>query len=348
MRFFSFAFIIYLLLSSNLLAKSDVFILATGGTISGAGDSKTGAKYSAAKVDITQILTSVPHIKNLANISAQQIFNKASQDLENKDLIILAKRVDELIRQRNIDGIVITHGTDTIAQTAYFLNLVVRSRKPIILVGSMRPSTSISADGPLNLYNGVALASSKKARNHGTMVLLNDNIYLARDVRKSHTTNAASFIDDNFGAIGQVYFGDVEIYRKSLKRHSFNSSFDIRKINDLAKVDIIFGHGNFDYNVIDYYIKSGSKAIILAGVGDGNINKKTLDKLKQAREEGIFIIRSNRGFRGKVIKNVEINDDEYGFVVANNLSPQKARILAMVALTKIDNHKDLQKIFDQY
>jgi len=342
-------FLIFLLISTPCLAKKNIHVIATGGTISGAGESSTGSKYAAGKIDISEIIKSVENITNLANISAEQIFQERSQDLNDDLLLKLARKVDEAASKYSIDGVVITHGTDTMEETAYFLNLVIKTKKPIILVGSMRPSTSLSADGPLNLYNAVALASSDEARKNGVMILMNDNIYAARDVRKSNTSNVASFVDDNFGPLGQVYFGKVDIYRKSLKTHTYSSPFKIRKIKELPKVDVIYGHTGFDSGVIDYYVNSGTKAIILAGVGDGNINQTTTNKLANASKNGVYVIRSNRGFGGKVVRNVEIEDDKYGFITANNLTPQKARILAKVALSeKIKDFKELQQIFDKY
>ena len=342
-------FLSMLFLSTTSYAKKNIHVIATGGTISGAGESSTGSKYAAGKVDIAKIIKSVENITQLANISADQVFQKRSQDLDDDLLLKLAKKVDEAVSKYSVDGVVITHGTDTMEETAYFLNLVINTKKPIILVGSMRPSTSLSADGPLNLYNAVSLAANSLARRSGVMVLMNDNIYSARDVRKAHTTNVSSFVDDNFGPLGQVYFGKVDLYRKNLKTHTYASSFALEKIKKLPKVDIIYGHTGFDENVIDFYVNSGTKAIILAGVGDGNINQKTTEKLIAASKKGIYIIRSNRGFGGRIIKNVEIEDDEYGFVTANNLAPQKARILAKVALSgKMPNYKVLQRIFDKY
>jgi len=340
--------VIFALFCFNVSAKENVYVIATGGTISGAGESATGSKYSASKVDIADIIKSVPNITNLANIQAEQLFQARSQDMNNGLWLKLAKRVEEVISRRSVDAVVITHGTDTLEETAYFLNLVIKTKKPIVIVGSMRPSTSLSADGNLNLYNAVALAANKESRRKGVLVLMSDDVYNARDVRKAHTTNVAAFKADNFGAIGQVYFGKTKFYFESLKRHTYKSRFNIDNITTLPKADIIFAHANFDSNLIDYYIESGSKALILAGVGDGNINQEATEKLAEAAKQGILIVRSNRNYGGAVIRNVEIEDDEYGFVVSDNLSPQKARILASLSLLRTQNIKKIQEIFDSY
>ncbi|MBL6664469.1 MAG: type II asparaginase [Rickettsiales bacterium] len=338
-----------LTISTPSFAKKNIHIIATGGTIAGSSDSSTSSNYASGQVDISTIIKSIPDINTLANINAEQIFQVGSQDMNDELLLKLAQRVDDIISKYSTDAVVITHGTDTIEETAYFLNLVIKTKKPIILVGSMRPSTALSADGSLNLYNAVALAASRDAKGQGVLISMNDTIYNARNARKSHTTNVAAFVDDNAGKVGQVYFGDVDITTQTLKKHTHNSAFTVSKIKNLPKVDIIYAHSGFDSNVIDYYINSGSKAIILAGVGDGNADQKTINALAKAAEAGVYIIRSSRVFGGKIIRNSEINDDKLTFITANNLTPQKARILAKVALSNnVKDHQELQNIFDSY
>lgn len=341
-----------LLFSNQVFAKNNlknIYIIGTGGTISGSGESKTQAKYSSAKINIEEIIKEIPNIVNIANISAEQLFQEASQDFENEHWLKLANKVNELLAKRSVDGVVITHGTDTMEETAYFLNLVIRSKKPIIITGSMRPSTALSADGPLNLFNAVALASDKKSSGKGVLVLMNDKIFSARDARKAHTTNVDAFVADNFAPIGQTYFGKTDIYYYPAKKHTYRSEFKLKDFQkNTAKVDIIYIYTNFDHTIIDNLIALDTKAIIVAGVGDGNVSLETLEKLKVASEKGILIVRSSRLNGGKIIKNVEINDNEFGFVVANNLSPQKARILAMLALSKTNKIKRIQEIFDSY
>lgn len=340
-----------LLFSNQVFAKNDlknIFIIGTGGTISGSGESEIEAKYSPSKININEIIKSSPNITNIANVKSEQVFQEASQNFNHKHWIILAKKVNELLKKRSVDGIVITHGTDTLEETAYFLNLVINSKKPIVFVGSMRPSTALSADGPLNLYNAVALASDKKSYGKGVLVLMNDKIFSARDVKKTHTTNVDSFSSNSFGELGQAYFGEIDIYYQTTKKHTYRGEFKINDFDDSIKADIIYIYTNFDHTIIDNLIASNTNAIIVAGVGDGNVSAETLEKLKIASEKGILIVRSSRLDSGKVIKNVEIADDEYGFAVANNLSPQKARILAILALSKTKNIKKIQEIFNSY
>lgn len=329
-------------------AQKNILILATGGTISGAGDSATGSKYSSSKLTIDRIIKNTPGLANLANIEAEQFIQIGSQDMDNATWLKIAKKVNEVLAQRKIDGIVITHGTDTLEETAYFLNLVAKSKKPVVIVGAMRPSTSLSADGALNLYNAVALAASDAAIGKGVLVLMNDEVFAARDVTKSSTNNVASFKANNSGPIGYVHYGKPQIYYEPLRRHSFNSEFNVKKLSELPKVDIIYSYVDQDGSVVDSLIAAGTKAIIVAGVGDGNVSKVVLQKLSDASKKGILIVRSARVGNGFTVPNVEFSDDELGFVTADNLSPQKARILAMMALTKTNDLAEIKRFFAAY
>ncbi len=348
MKIFKIIFCAFLLSFSVSANAKNIVILATGGTISGAGASATDSQYSSSKINIDQIVKTVPGITKLADIKAEQIMQIASQDMNSSTWLAIAKKVNEVLAQRAVDGVVITHGTDTMEETAYFLNLTVKSKKPVVLVGSMRPSTSLSADGALNLYNGVALAASEAAVGKGVLVAMNDEIFAARDVSKTHTTNVASFKANNSGAIGYVHYGRPEIYYSPLRTHTTKSVFDVTKFENLPKVDIIYAYAGSDASIIDRFVESGSKALILAGVGDGNINKESLEKLKEARKKGVIIVRSAHLGGGVVAPNVEINDDEFDFVTADNLSPQKARVLVMLALTRTNEVKRIREMFGAY
>lgn len=347
--FFTFALFFSGIFLHNAEARmKNIAIIGVGGTISGAGDSAIGAKYSASKLAIDKVVGNAGDITKLANIRAEQLMQVGSEDLNNVLWLKIAKRVNEVLSRGDVDGVVITHGTDTLEETAYFLNLVVKSKKPVVLVGAMRPSTSLSADGPMNLYNAVAVASSDVAFGKGVLVVFNDNIFAARDVTKAHTTNPAAFQSNNFAAIGYVNYGKTEIYYSPSRIHTTQSIFDVRKLNELPKVDIIYAYANHEGSVIDQLIASGAKAIIVASVGDGNIYKDSLQKLITAKKQGIFVVKSARTGAGVVFPNVEIDDDGFGFVTADNLNPQKARILMMLALTKTQNLEKIKKIFATY
>ncbi len=338
---------LFVFLSCSAQAKN-VVILATGGTIAGAGDSCVGSKYAPGKVGIDQVIKNIPGLDKLADIRTEQVMQIASQDFNDVTWLTIAKRVNELLAQSSVNGLVITHGTDTLEETAYFLNLVVKSKKPVVLVGAMRASTSLSSDGALNLYNAVALAASDEAYGKGVLVMMNDEIYAARDVAKISTTNVSAFKSPNSGVMGSVLYGAVKFYYSPLRAHTSQTVFDVRKAESLPKVEIIYAYAGVDVSMIDYLIESGAKGIILAGVGDGNISKQGVEKLAKAAKKGVLIVRSAHLGSGLVEPNVEIEDEKLGFVTADNLSPQKARILAMLALTKTNDVKKVRGMFARY
>ena len=338
---------LFVFLSCSAQAKN-VVILATGGTIAGAGDSCVGSKYAPGKVGIDQVIKNISGLDKLADIRTEQVMQIASQDFNDVTWLTIAKRVNELLAQSSVKGLVITHGTDTLEETAYFLNLVVKSKKPVVLVGAMRASTSLSSDGALNLYNAVTLAASDEAYGKGVLVMMNDEIYAARDVAKISTTNVSAFKSPNSGVMGSVLYGAVKFYYSPLRAHTSQTVFDVRKAESLPKVEIIYAYAGVDVSMIDYLIESGAKGIILAGVGDGNISKQGVEKLAKAAKKGVLIVRSAHLGSGLVEPNVEIEDEKLGFVTADNLSPQKARILAMLALTKTNDVKKVRGMFAKY
>lgn len=343
-----FITILALIIPSQLFAKN-IVIVATGGTIAGAGESATGAKYASSQLLIEQIASAIPGINKLADIKTDQLLNIASQDMDDESWLKIVKKVNDLLDDKNVDGVVITHGTDTLEETAYLLNLTVKSSKPIIVVGSMRPSTSISADGPINLYNAVALAANKEAVGKGVLVVMNDEIFAARDVSKIDTTKTNTFHANNSGAIGHIYYGKPQIYYSPTRINTKNSEFgDVKKLSNLPKVEIIYMYAGQNADMIDSLVESGTKAIVVAGVGDGNVYKTVLPKLIAASKKGVVIVRSSRGGSGFVEANTEINDDEYGFITADNLNPQKARILIKLALTKTADRGKLVEMFAKY
>jgi L-asparaginase type II len=268
--------------------------------------------------------------------------------MNNEYWLVLAKRVNVLLARADVDGIVITHGTDTLEETAYFLDLVVKSRKPVVLVGAMRPSTALSADGPINLYNAVLLAASAEAVGKGVLVALNDQIHAARDVTKTNTSTLDSFKTTELGLLGYIQGSKPFFYRTSSRKHTLDAEFDISKIDSLPQVDIIYGYANMGPVALDAFVAAGAKGIVHAGVGDGSLASRVTPALKSARQKGVLIVRASRVGQGIVARNGEANDDELDFVVADTLNAQKARILLMLALTKTANAKDIQHMFYTY
>jgi len=328
----------------------NVVVLATGGTIAGSGASSTTVVgYTAATVGIETLLNAVPELKTVANVKGEQVFQIASENMNNDYWLKLAKRVNTLLAQDDVDGIVITHGTDTIEETSYFLDLVVKSKKPVVVVGAMRPSTAISADGPINLYNAVSLAGSEEAVGKGVLVALNDQINAAREVTKSNTYTADTFRTPELGFLGYMQGSKPYFYRQSTRRNTADSEFDVTNLDVLPQVDIVYGYANMNRVAVDAFVAAGAKGIVHAGVGDGSLARPAVEPaLDEARKKGVVIVRSSRVGNGIVARNGEAKDDEHDFVVSDTLNPQKARILLMLALTKTSDTKEIQRMFYTY
>jgi len=326
----------------------NVVILATGGTIAGAGASAVNsATYSAAKVPVDKLIAGLPELAKVANVKGEQVFQIASESLTDDNLLTLARRVSALAKQADVDGIVITHGTDTLEETAFFLTLTVQTAKPIVVVGSMRPGTALSADGALNLFNAVNVAASKDAGGRGVLVTMNDEIQSGRDVSKTVNIKTEAF-KSQWGPLGMIVEGRNYWFRAPVKRHTVQSEFNIDTISALPLVEIAYGYEGVTATAIDALGKSGIKALIHAGTGNGSVANRIVPNLQKVRADGIPVIRSSRVPDGFVIRNAEQPDDKYDWVVAHDLRPQKARILAMVALTKTADTKELQRIFWEY
>ena len=328
--------------------KPNIVILATGGTIAGAAATGTQSAYTSGAVTIDAMVNAVPGIKDLANIKGEQIANVGSQDMSFEIMLKVAKRINELLPTNDVDGIVITHGTDTMEETAYFLNLVVKSDKPVVLVGSMRPSTAVSADGPLNLYNAVAVAGNPKSRNLGVLVIMNDHIHAAHSLTKTSTTDVQTFLSPLRGLVGVVSYGKSDYYNVPPWKHTNESEFNIANVTKLPRVDIILMYVDASPDLIDASVASGAKGIVIAGVGNGNMNKALVDAAARAVQKGVVVVRSSRVPTGVVGRNVELDDDKLGFVASDELNPQKARILLSLLLLNPHSASEIQTAFNTY
>lgn len=341
-------------------SKPRVEILATGGTIAGAQASKTDYGYKAGAFDVNNLINAVPQMKDLADITGEQIVNIGSQDMNDAVWLKLGKRINERLASGEVDGIVVTHGTDTMEETSYFIDLVTPHDKPIVFTGSMRPATAIGADGPANLYNAVAIAADRQSGGRGVLVVLNDSIHLARNVTKTHTTNVETFRSLNRGPVGLVNTGKVDWFDKAAgadhagigagaqpaaARQGAAPLFSVEKLDALPRVDILYAHANMSPDLIDAAVKGGAKGIVVAGVGDGNMTQQALDRLAQAAKDGVVVVRSTRLPQGVVLRNNEVNDDKLGFVASGELAPAKARVLLQLALTRTKDPVEVQKMF---
>jgi len=322
----------------------NIRILATGGTIAGAQKSQEDAGYKAGSFSVENLIAGVPALKSLANLTGEQVCNIGSQDMNDAIWLQLADRLQAALDDPSVDGVVITHGTDTMEETSYFLSLVTKSEKPVVLTGAMRPATAISADGPMNLFNAVAVAADPASRDRGVLILMNDEIFAARDAQKMNTTRPDAFQAPNRGSIGIANTGQVT-FVDDPPAPGAQGVFSVAGLTALPKVDIIYAYANMDVGLIDAAVKGGCQGLVLAGVGDGNASRPALAALSRAAHQGIAVVRSSRVGSGIVARDMEIDDDKLGFIAAQELSPQKARILLMLGLTKTKDPAKLQEYF---
>lgn len=350
LRFILFFALISLLALQEGIAQKlpNIHILATGGTIAGAGSSATGSSYTAGQVAINELISAVPELNEVANITGEQIVKIGSQDMSDEVWLKLAHYLNELLKRQDVDGVVITHGTDTMEETAFFLNLTVKSNKPIVLVGAMRASTALSADGPLNLYNAVITAGAKESAGRGVMIVMNGLIIGAHAALKMNTIDVQAFQAPNSGALGYVFNGKVHYNQSTDKLHTTQSVFDVTGLDKLPKVGIIYSYSNVESEALDALIANKYMGIVHAGVGNGNIHKNLFSKLTDASRKGILIVRSSRVPTGPTTLDAEVDDNRYGFVASQELNPQKSRILLMLALTKTKDFKVIQNYFNNY
>jgi L-asparaginase len=334
--------------SSLHAAKPRITVLATGGTIAGAQAEGQDAGYKSGSFKVEDLINAVPTLKDLADMDGEQVVNIGSQDMNNEVWLKLAKRANEVAKKRDVDGIVITHGTDTMEETGYFISLVVKTDKPLVFVGSMRPATAIGADGPANLYNAVSVAASPGAKGRGVVVLLNDEIQYAREATKTNSTQLDTFKSPNRGKAGMTNAGRVYWYNRLDRMQASRSEFSVDGLNELPRVEIFYAHANMGRDFIDRCVELGCKGIVIAGVGDGNMTQLALDGVKDAVKKGVAVVRASRTGAGITDRNVEIDDDETGTITSMELNAQKARVLLMLGLTKTSDPKKLQEYFYKY
>lgn len=326
-----------------------IAVLATGGTIAGAQSDATSAGYKAGSFSVNDLLGAVPQLARIADIRAEQIANVGSQNMTHGVWHALAARVDTLCQDASVAGIVITHGTDTLEETAYFLSLVNQHDKPVVLVGAMRPATALGAEGPANLYNAVALARHPDARGRGPLVVMNEDVHYAREIQKTASAGLCAFASPNRGRAGVMHGGEPCFYSRNTTTHSAQSEFSLALLEKAGwpRVDVVYAHADMQGDVIDF-LAQAADGIVLAGVGDGNATDLAIDALGRAVADGVAVVRSSRTGSGFVARDVELDDGLLGFIAARDLNPQKARILLMLALSVTRDTAQIQTIFDRY
>ncbi|MBP1931059.1 asparaginase [Ammoniphilus resinae] len=324
-----------------------VAILATGGTISSAADSRTELiNYKSGTFTGDEIINQIPELREIADVHIEQTTNFSSMEMTAKEWTILREKALHYLNELDFDGVVITHGTNTIEETAYFLHLTCNVSKPIVIVGSQRPLTGLSSDAHLNVYNAVKLAASEDAVGKGVLVMMNDEINSAREVTKTNTVRLETFQSGQLGFLGYVDNDGVFFYRQPTRIHTAQSQFNELDTQELDPVEIVYSYAGADGNLIRCLIPTGVKGIVIAGTGTGRFSSKELEALVEAKKQGIAVVRSSRVGNGRVIPEEQY--EPYGFVSGDNLLPQKARILLMLALKVTKDPVEIQRIFDTY
>jgi L-asparaginase len=321
-----------------------VVVLATGGTIASPYDPAGGALRPA--LTGAEIVAAVPGLDQVARVEVEEIANVGSKDMTPEIWRTLSSRANRLLADEAVTGVVVTHGTDTLEETAYFLDLTVTSRKPVVVVGSQRAPSYFDSDGPRNMLNAVRVAVSAEAVGMGTLVVMNGQINAARDVTKTNTMDPETFRTLDFGALGVADMGAVRFYRAPTRRQTI----PLREGDALPRVEIVSQYAGADGRLIRLLLEDGRMdGLVIAGVGLGHVSRPTQDAIQEARNRGIPVVLSTRVYTGRIVplyaNNVELL--EMGCVEADNLSPQKARVLLMLAMTRTSDPDELRPFFDR-
>lgn len=324
-----------------------VVVLATGGTIASTLPNEQAlAQDYAVSHEAGDLLSAVPQAGQLANLHCIDLLALPSHDIGNPELLKIAHAVQTWLDKDDIAGVVITHGTDSLEETAYFLNLVVRTSKPIVITGAMRPADHLSPDGPANLLEAIAVAASPLSIGKGVLVVMNDAIMEARACSKQHSSSMATFNAGAAAQIGEVYGSDVVYNTTPLKRHTSSSEFAVSNLHSLPVVDIIYDYQSARYNLYEAAVDSGCAGIVIAGMGNGSLSPAAHRGAEYAKEHGVVVVRASRCGRG-VVSPLAM-DEELQSIPGNSLNPQKARILLMLALAHGAGREQLLRQFFEY
>jgi L-asparaginase len=328
-----------------------VGLILTGGTIDSVGvDRLDLAWYIEAnkRLGEGELLARLPELKSIARVQEIPFRRLPSQALVDSDWLDLVRKIHSIFDQDQADGIVITHGTNTLEETAYFLNLVLKTEKPVVLVGSMRPSSAISADGYLNVVNAVRVAADPQSVGCGCLIVMNDRIFNARDVTKNSTYRVEAFESRDLGPLGFADAdGRVVYYHQPARKHTTKTEFDVRTMRSLPRVDVVLSYVNADGVMIDAAARAGAKGIVSAATGAGRPTPAQDEAFDRAyREHGMIMCLCSRVASGRVVRSPGLK--RKGFVASDSLQPWKARILLSLGLSKTADADDLQRMFDIY
>lgn len=325
-----------------------VKVFGTGGTISGHSDDPLDYRnYQSGRYTIDDILERAPDIHRHAEIVTEQFTNFSSRDMTPEHWVLLKRKIEDAFVHEHCDGVVITHGTNTLEETAYFLHLTVHSEKPVVLVGAQRPLSSVGTDAVINLINAIRVAAAPQAVGKGVLVVLNDEIHCAREVTKTNTYRLETFQSGQLGFLGYVDpDGTVQFYRAPTRKHTVRSCFSTLAIDRVPKVGIVYSYAGSNGDWIRSLISSSVSGIVMAGTGAGKFTRDEEAALAEAAGQGIAVALSSRVGNGRVVAMKEY--EQYPFITADNLIPQKARILLMLSLMLTKDRHEIQKIFDAY
>ena len=320
-----------------------VVVLATGGTIASQYDPATGALEPALTGE--EIVAAVPGLGEVANVVVEQVVNVGSKDMTPAIWVTLSGRANELLQQDHVAGVIITHGTDTLEETAYFMDLTVTSPKPVIVVGAQRAPTFFDTDGPRNLLNAVRVAVSEDAIGMGAMVVMNGQINAAREVTKTNTLNPETFQSVEFGILGTADIDAVRFYRTPNRRQTIPITQDAV----LPRVEIVMQYAGADDRIIRMLLDDGVDGLVIAGVGLGHLSSKAQTAVEEARERGIPVVLASRVPTGRIVPlyAADVELVALGCILPDNLTPQKARVLLMLALASAPEGADLQEYFSR-
>lgn len=324
-------------------------LVATGGTISARGTDRMDLKdYQSGYYTGKDFIKHIPEISNIADVDVTQLTNFSSTHIQTEHWLELRKLVEEALNEADYDGVVITHGTNTLEETAYFLHLTVNSEKPVVCVGAQRPFTALGSDAGTNLVAAIRVAANSSSFGKGVLVVMNDEINSAREVSKTSTYRLETFQSGTLGLLGYVDADQtVQFYRSPQRRHTTNSQFSKLSLEKLAAVEIVYSYAGANGDLIHYISNSGKyDGIIVAGTGAGRCSAQEGEALKKAVENGLIVVRSSRVGDGRVVPIESFQ--EFSCVTADNLNPQKARILLMLSLSISDDVSEIQRVFDDY
>lgn len=328
-----------------------VAVIGTGGSISIQGrHSLDLAEYGefGRVLEVDELLARFPETSSVAELLPVRFRAVRSTAVGPLDWLALNELIHHTVAtERDLAGIVVTHGTATLEETAYFLNLAVKVDVPIVVVGAQRPPTGLSTDAALNLVSAIRVAASPQARGLGVLTLLNNEIQAARDVTKTATYSLQAFRSPDTGPLGYVEAdGTISIYRAPTRRHAPDTEFDVRDRSDLPRVDIVYSYGGSDGAAIEAFVARGARGIVVAGLAPGMLTPGEQAVVGEALARGLLVVLSTRAGSGRVLKRSRLR--ERGIVAADNLNPQKARVLTMLALTRTSDHEVVQRMFDEY